>query len=59
MSMPSLIRVIGIMPAWFEFPDSSTQLWTPVYHDFPERIMSAFDNDMFRVVGRLKARSNG
>jgi predicted permease len=46
--------VIGVMPAWFEFPDSSTQLWTPVYHEFPEKMMSAFDNHMFRVVGRLK-----
>jgi hypothetical protein len=23
--------VIGVMPAWFDFPDTSTQLWTPVY----------------------------
>jgi predicted permease len=46
--------VIGIMPAWFEFPDSDTQLWTSVYHEFPERVMSSFENHMFRVVGRLK-----
>jgi len=46
--------VIGVMPAWFEFPDSSIQLWTPVYHEFPERIMYTFENHMFRVVGRLK-----
>ena len=46
--------VIGIMPAWFEFPDSSTQLWRPVFHEFPDSVMSAFDNHMFRVVGRLK-----
>jgi predicted permease len=46
--------VIGIMPAWFEFPDSTTQLWTPVYHEFPKSIMSAYENHMFRVLGRLK-----
>ena len=46
--------VIGVMPAWFNFPDSSTQLWTPVYHDKPEEEMSSFSNHMFRVVGRLK-----
>jgi predicted permease len=46
--------VIGIMPAWFQFPDSTTQLWRPVHHEFPERIMTQFDNHMFRVVGRLK-----
>jgi putative ABC transport system permease protein len=46
--------VIGVMPAWFDFPDPSTQLWTPVYHDKPEDTMTAFSNHMFRVVGRLK-----
>ncbi len=46
--------VIGVMPEWFEFPDSSVQLWRPVYHEFPEKVTSVFDNHMFRVVGRLK-----
>jgi predicted permease len=46
--------VIGIMPAWFDFPDPSTQLWTPVYHDKPEDEMTSFSNHMFRVVGRLR-----
>jgi putative ABC transport system permease protein len=46
--------VIGIMPAWFDFPDPSTQLWTSVYHDRPEEQMTSFSKHMFRVVGRLK-----
>ena len=46
--------VIGVMPAWFDFPDTSTQLWTPVYHDEPEDTMTSFSNHMFSVVGRLK-----
>lgn len=46
--------VIGVMPAWFDFPSPSTQLWTPVYHDKPEDVMTSFDQHMFRVVGRLK-----
>jgi len=46
--------VIGVMPAWFDFPDPSTQLWTPVYHDRPEDMMLSFSNHMFSVVGRLK-----
>jgi predicted permease len=46
--------VIGVMPAGFDFPDSSTQLWTPVYHDEPEETMTSFSNHQFRVVGRLK-----
>src|SRR5271163_3030182 len=46
--------VIGVMPSWFDFPDSSTQLWTPVYHDKPEETMLSFNSHAFRVVGRLK-----
>jgi ABC-type antimicrobial peptide transport system permease subunit len=47
--------VIGVMPAWFDFPDTATQLWTPIYHDSPEKVMAAYDNHTFRVVGRRKA----
>ena len=46
--------VIGVMPAWFDFPDPSTQLWTAVYHDKPKETMASFNNHLFRVVGRLK-----
>jgi predicted permease len=46
--------VIGIMPAWFDFPDSSTQLWTSVYHDRPEEQMKSFSIHLLDVVGRLK-----
>ena len=46
--------VIGVMPTWFDFPDPSTQLWTPVYHDEPEDTMASFSNHMFQVVGRLR-----
>ncbi|HEV2133027.1 MAG TPA: ABC transporter permease [Terracidiphilus sp.] len=45
--------VIGIMPAWFQFPDSRTQLWMPVYHEANEKMMSVLDMHTFRVVGRL------
>jgi predicted permease len=46
--------VIGVMPAWFDFPDPSTQLWTPVYSDKPEETMTSFSDHMFSVVGRLR-----
>jgi predicted permease len=46
--------VIGIMPAWFDFPDSSTQLWTSVYHDRHEEQMTSFSIHLLDVVGRLK-----
>ncbi len=48
--------VIGVMPEWFEFPDSTTQLWLPVYHEMPTTIMSHLDFHNFRAVGRLKPR---
>jgi len=46
--------VIGVMPAWFAFPEPTTQLWTPVYHAKPPALMAELDDHMFRVVGRLK-----
>ena len=46
--------VIGVMPAWFQFPDSRTQLWAPVYHEASEKMMKVLDMHTFRAVGRLK-----
>ncbi|HEY1805779.1 MAG TPA: FtsX-like permease family protein [Terracidiphilus sp.] len=46
--------VIGVMPAWFEFPVPDTPLSTMVNHDKPESVMSALDNHSFRLVGRLR-----
>jgi predicted permease len=50
--------VIGVMPAWFDFPDPSTQLWTAVYHDRTEDVMTSFSRHTFQVVGRLKPGVN-
>src|SRR6202041_2295879 len=46
--------VIGVMPAWFDFPSPSTQLWTPAYQEKPEDAMKSLNQHMFLVVGRLK-----
>ena len=46
--------VIGVMPAWFDFPDPSVQLWLAVSHERTEEQMMALSNHFFRVVGRLK-----
>ncbi len=46
--------VTGVMPEWFAYPRPGTQMWTPVYHENPAKIMAMVDNHMFRVVGRLK-----
>jgi predicted permease len=46
--------VIGVMPPWFAFPDTRAQLWTPVYHYMPAKMMTAYDFHMAWVIGRLK-----
>jgi predicted permease len=46
--------VIGVMPPWFAYPDQSTQLWLPVYHEETPQEMKAIDSHDFQVIGRLK-----
>ncbi len=46
--------VIGVMPAWFAFPDQRVQLWTPIYHEDPPQMTQALDDHEFRAIGRLK-----
>ncbi len=48
------VTVIGVMPAWFNFPDSATQLWMPLYQEQPEAVMKSYSQHMLGVVGRLK-----
>jgi len=45
---------IGVLPKGFAFPDSSIQLWTPVYHDKPAEWMARLGNHTFQAYGRLK-----
>jgi putative ABC transport system permease protein len=49
-----LYTVIGILPAWFSFPDTQTQLWTPMNHDKPPYTMTQLGSHEFQVFGRLK-----
>jgi predicted permease len=46
--------VIGVLPAWFEYPDTRTQLWSPIYHEQSSQMMETVDNHNFFVVGRLR-----
>lgn len=46
--------VIGVMPAWFDFPQPGTQLWVPVSHEREVKTMTTLSNHTFEVVGRLK-----
>jgi len=47
--------VIGIMPAWFSYPDPEIQVWTPIRHETRPAAMDSLNNHQFRVVARLKA----
>ena len=46
--------VIGILPAWFIYPDSRVQLWTPLYHEKPPYLMELHTAHNFDVLARLK-----
>jgi predicted permease len=46
--------VVGILPAWFTWPDSKVELWTPLYHEKTPALMRMFDAHSFDVVGRLR-----
>lgn len=46
--------VIGILPAWFQYPNPRIQLWTPVYPEIPQQVMQTHDAHNFNVIGRLK-----
>jgi predicted permease len=46
--------VIGILPAWFTYPDSQVQLWTALYHEKPPALMELHTAHNFDAVARLK-----
>jgi predicted permease len=46
--------VIGILPAWFTYPDSRVQVWTALYHEKSPWLMSLHEGHNFDVVARLR-----
>lgn len=46
--------VIGVLPAWFSYPDTATQLWAPIYHEKSPAQMRQVDNHNYLVVARLR-----
>ncbi|MGA2167395.1 MAG: ABC transporter permease [Terracidiphilus sp.] len=47
--------VIGVMPAWFAYPNAAVQLWTPIYYKEPAAEINAIDDAHdFLAIGRLK-----
>jgi predicted permease len=45
--------VIGVLPAWFSYPDPETQLWTPIRHETRQAVMDSLNNHQFKVFARL------
>jgi predicted permease len=46
--------VIGILPAWFRYPDARVQFWMSLYHENSHEEMQHYDMHNFDVVGELK-----
>jgi predicted permease len=46
--------VIGILPAWFNYPDSKVQLWTPIYRERPPAVMALHTAHNLDAIARLK-----
>jgi predicted permease len=46
--------VIGILPAWFAYPDTKVQLWTALYHERSPEVMQMHTAHNLDIVARLK-----
>ena len=46
--------VIGVLPAWFDYPDTRAQLWQTVNHEVSAQDMHNRGNHRFFVTARLK-----
>jgi predicted permease len=50
-----MYTVIGVLPAWFQYPDPKIQLWVPWQIGVPSYILWSHYDHWARVVARLKA----
>jgi predicted permease len=46
--------IIGVLPAWFDYPDTRVQAWLPVRHEVPAKELQNLGNHRFFVTARLK-----
>lgn len=46
--------VIGVLPAWFTYPDPKIQLWVPIHQGMPAIILRSHYSHTSHVVARLK-----
>ena len=49
--------VIGVLPAWFNYPDQTVQLWATIYHEKSPAEMQQTNSHNFFVLARLKPGS--
>ncbi len=47
--------VIGVLPEWFGYPDTRTQLWAPIYYEKSPAEMRVVDNHNYFVIARLRS----
>jgi hypothetical protein len=48
------LTIVGVLPAWFEFPDSLIQLWVPWQVGESQNEVSSHYNHIAHVVARLR-----
>jgi predicted permease len=46
--------VIGILPAWFNYPDSKVQVWTAIYHERSPAVMALHVAHNLDAIARLR-----
>jgi predicted permease len=46
--------VIGIMPAWFAYPDAQMQMWTAFHHEIAPKDLVDLDNHSYMAIARLR-----
>jgi putative ABC transport system permease protein len=46
--------IIGVLPAWFDYPDTRVQVWLPIRHEVSVEDMQNRGNHRFFVTARLK-----
>ena len=46
--------VIGVLPSWFDYPDTRAQVWLPVHHEVLVEDIQGRGNHRYLVTARLK-----
>ena len=46
--------IVGVLPHWFDYPNSHVQLWVPYGQTFTPEVWAQHDNHQSHVIARLK-----